>query len=84
MVVYPKQEVPKIDKVNKLYPAMADAVTFKYEEKRGNANFRVNAFFNFWKSVPAITLYQNVLTISCRLRKNQECMTLPSAAILST
>ena len=58
VVVYPKQEVPKIDKVNKLYPAMADAVTFKYEEKRGNANFRVNAFFNFWKSVTASTLYQ--------------------------
>jgi len=35
VVIYPKQEVPKIDKVNKLYPAMADAVTFKYEVNRG-------------------------------------------------
>ena len=58
VVVYPKQEVPKIDKVNKLYPAMADAVTFKYEEKRGNANFSVIAFLKFWKSVTASTLYQ--------------------------
>jgi len=33
--IHPKAELPPVPKKNPLYPAMSDAVTFKYEEDRG-------------------------------------------------